>query len=185
MASTLRAQSVAGVVTAMALMGGRLGIASEQPGPDMTWSLDSHVRSSDDRLLKILRDGVARSATFRDLIDVLNRSDVIVYLESRGKMRTGLAAYLNHQIVTAGSHRYLKVVVNRELARDRLTGVIAHELQHAREVAEATDVRSSADLRTLFKRLDSGTCVLIRSCTETDAAVRLEAAVLAELKAGR
>jgi len=169
----------------MALMGGRLGIASEQPGPDMTWSLDSHVRSSDDRLLKILRDGVARSATVRDLIDVLNRSDVIVYLESRGKMRTGLAAYLNHQIVTAGSHRYLKVVVNRELARDRLTGVIAHELQHAREVAEATDVRSSADLRTLFKRLDSGTCVLIRSCTETDAAVRLEAAVLAELKAGR
>jgi hypothetical protein len=38
-------------------------------------------------------------------------------------------------------------------------------------------------MRALFKRLDSGTCVLIRRCMETDAAVRLEAAVLDELKA--
>jgi hypothetical protein len=186
MATTLREQSVARIVTALVLMGGRLGMASEQPGPDMTaWSLDSHVRSADDRLLKILRDGVARSPTLRDLIDVLNRSDVIVYIESRGRMRTGFSAYLVHQIVRAGTHRYLKVVVNRELARDRLTSVIAHELQHAREVADAAEVRSSADMQTLFKRLDTGRCVLIRSCTETDAAVHLEAAVWDELSAGR
>lgn len=187
MASTLREQSVAGIVTALMLMGGRLGIASEQP-PDTglpSWPLDSHVRSSDDRLLKSLRDGVTRSPTLRRLIDVLNRSDVIVYIESRGKMRTGFAAYLVHQIVTAGNHRYLKVVVNRELARDRLTVVIAHELQHAREVAEAANVRSGADMEALFKRLDSGRCVLIRSCTETDAAVRLEAAVWNELNPPR
>ena len=190
MARTLRKQAVAGVMAALVLMGCRLGIASEPPGPVMTridpsWPLDSHVRSSDDRLLKVLRDGVARSPTLRDLIGVLNRSDVIVYIESRGRMRTGFSAYLVHQIVTAGNHRYLKVVVNRELARDRLTGVIAHELQHAREVAEAANVRSSADMAALFKRLDSGMCVLIRSCTETDAAVRLEAAVWDELNAGR
>ena len=174
-------------MTTLVLMGGRLGIASEQP-PDVglpRWSIDSHVRSTDDRFLNLLRDGVARSPTFRELIGVLNRSDVIVYIESHGRMRTGLSAFLNHRIVTAESHRYLKVVVNRELPRDRLTGVIAHELQHAREVAEAANVRSSADMGALFKRLDSGRCVLIRSCTETDAAVRLEAAVLDELKAGR
>ena len=163
MGSTLQIQSVAGIVTALVLMGGRLGMASEQPGPDLTsWPLDCHVRSSDDRLLKALRDGVARSPTLRDLM-----------------------AYLVHRIVTAGNRRYLKVVVNRELARDRLTSVIAHELQHAREVAEAANVRSSAEMGGLFKRLDSGRCVLIRSCTETDAAVRLQAAVLGELNAGR
>ena len=184
MASTLREQWVAGLMTALVLTGSRLGIASEQAGLP-PWSLDSHVRSSDDRLLKILRDGAARSPTLRDLIDVLNRSDVIVYVESRGRMRTGFFAYLVHQIVTAGTHRYLKVVVNRELARDRLICVIAHELQHAREVAEAANVRSGADMKVLFKRLDSGMCVLIRNCTETDAAVRLQAAVLGELNAGR
>ena len=186
MGSTLQIQSVAGIVTALVLMGGRLGMASEQPGPDLTsWPLECHVRSSDDRLLKALRDGVARSPTLRDLMAVLNRSDVIVYLESSGRMRTGFSAYLVHRIVTAGNRRYLKVVVNRELARDRLTSVIAHELQHAREVAEAANVRSSAEMGGLFKRLDSGRCVLIRSCTETDAAVRLQAAVLGELNAGR
>jgi hypothetical protein len=187
MASTLRKQSAAGIVTALMMMGGRLGEASEQP-PDAglpSWPLDSHVRSSDDRILKSLRDGVPRSPTLRDLIAALNRSDVIVYVESRGRMRTGFSAYLVHRIVTAGNHRYLKVVVNRELARNHLTSVIAHELQHAREVAEAADVRSGADMEALFKRLDSGLCVLIRSCTETDAAVRLEAAVMRELNGGR
>jgi hypothetical protein len=210
MASTLRKRTLASAVTGLVLIGVRPGIASEQPGSDdvirsdapahssnnriwhrtlnaslPSWPLDSHVRSSDDRYLNALRDGVARSPTFLDLIGVLNRSDVIVYIESRGRMRTGFSAYLVHQIVTAGSHRYLNVGLSRELARDRLTGAMAHELQHAREVADATNVRSSADLRALFKRLDSGRCVLIRSCMETDAAVRLEAAVLDELKAGR
>jgi hypothetical protein len=132
-----------------------------------------------------LRKGVARSATFRDLIDALNRADVIVYVESTGRMRTGFSAYLSHRLTTAGRHRYLKVLVSRELVRDRLAGVIAHELQHAREVADAAGVRSSAEMRALFKRLDSGGCVLIRSCSETIAAVRLEAAVLTELAAGR
>jgi hypothetical protein len=209
MASTLRKRALASVLTGLVLIGGRPGRASEQPVPGVTrsdhpadcsknrtgqrtptagfprWSIDSHVRSSDDRVLNILRNGVARSPTLRDLIGVLNGSDVIVYIESRGRMRTGFSAYLVHQIVPTRSHRYLKVVVHRELARDRLTGVIAHELQHAREVAEATNVRSSADMRALFRQLDSSTCVLIRSCMETDAAVRLEAAVLDELKAGR
>jgi hypothetical protein len=208
MASILSKPIVATVMTGLALIGVRLGAASEQPGSVVSrrqrpqslltslirpgsrdvslppWPFDSHVRSSEGRLLDALREGVDRSATFRDLVDALNRSDVIVYVVSRGRMRAGFSAYLSHQIVTAGSHRYLKVFVSREQARDRLAGVIAHELQHSREVADA-GVRSSADMRALFKRLDSGGCVLIRSCTETTAAVRLEAKVLSELTAGR
>ena len=208
MAKTLRERTVASVITGLVLIGGGPAIATEQPRAGVTrsdppahssekrtgqrsfdaglgWSMDSHVRCSDDRVLNTLRDGAARSPTLRDLIALLNRSDVIVYIESHGRMRTGFSAYLVHQIVIAGSHRYLKVVVNNELTRDRLTGVIAHELQHAREVAETDHVRSSADMGALFKRLDSGTCVLIRSCTETAADVRLEDAVLDELRASR
>jgi hypothetical protein len=209
MSSVLLTQTVVSVMTVLLLIGGRPGRASEQPGSVVTrsvrphpspitridqgaakgrgpvWPLDSHVRSSDDRFLNVLRDGVARSVTFRDLIGALNRSDVIVYVEPRPRMRAGISAYLVHQVVTAGNYRYVKVMVNRELTRDRLTGVIAHELQHSREVADAADVRSSVDMRALFTRLDSGKCVWIRRCTETDAAVRLEAAVLAELTAGR
>ena len=125
MAETLRKQTVASVMTALMLMGGRPGIAGERSGSVMTrvdhpdhaphhrigqaapnaslppWPRDSHVRSSDPRLLNVLRDGVARSPTFRDLIGVLNRSDVIVHIESRGRVRTGFSAYLVHQIVAA------------------------------------------------------------------------------------
>ena len=148
------------------------------------WPANAHVRSEDTRLVTVLRNAVARSSTFRDLVGALNRSDVIVYIETR-KKRTGFSGYLAHHVVAAGSHRYLKVVVNRDLGRDWLTGAIAHELQHAREVAETAGVRSAADMRALFKRLDSGQCVLMRNCTETDAALRLHATVLEELSAAR
>lgn len=205
MPGVLRKQTATAVMTALVVLSGRPGIAGEQRGSEVSrsdrprslltsrflpgtsdttlppWPLDSHVRSSDDRLVNALRKGVARSATFRGLIEALNRADVIVYVESIGRMRAGFSAYLSHQIVTAGSHRYLKVFVSRDLARARLAAAIAHELQHAREVADAAGVRSSADMRALFRRLDSGGCVLIRSCTETTAAVRVEVAVLTEL----
>ena len=76
----------------------------------------------------------------------------------------------------------MHVVVNPELSQDRLLGVIAHELQHAVEIAETASVRSAADMRALFKRLDSGTCgVAPHSCRETDAAVRVQEKVLDEL----
>jgi hypothetical protein len=105
MTETFRKQRVASVMTVLMLMGGRPGIAGERSGSIMTrvdppdhaphnrsgqtaanaslppWPRDSHVRSSDPRLQNVLRDGVARSPTFRDLIGVLNRSDVIVYIE--------------------------------------------------------------------------------------------------------
>jgi hypothetical protein len=75
------------------------GIGAGSPDARLPpWPLDSHVRSSEDRLLNALREGVARSATVRDLIGGLNGSDVIVYVESRGKMRTGFSAYPSHQI---------------------------------------------------------------------------------------
>jgi len=151
------------------------------------WPANAHVRSEDTRFVTVLRNAVARSSTFRDLVGALNRSDVIVYIETRKmrKMRTGFSGYLVHHVVAAGSHRYLKVVINRDLGGDRLTGAIAHELQHAREVAETAGVRSAADMRALFTRLDSGQCVLMRNCTETDAALRLHAMVLEELRAAR
>lgn len=148
------------------------------------WPANGHVRSANSRFLGALRNAVARSTTFRELVEALNRSDVIVYVVASNR-RSGLSGYLVHQIVAAGDHRYLTVVVNPELLRDRLVVAIAHELQHAREVAETPTVRSAAAMRVLFQRLDSHQCVLVRNCTETDAALRIQAVVLEELKAAR
>jgi hypothetical protein len=156
--------------------------AAAQLTVSRAWPTDSHVRSAETRIVNLLRDGVSRSSIFRALVAALDTSDVIVYIESNLRMSHGFSGYLVDHVNVAGGHRYLHVVVNPELSQHRLLGVIAHELQHAVEVAETASVRSDADLRALFKSRDSGTCgVAAHSCTETDAAVHVQEGVLEEL----
>jgi hypothetical protein len=38
-----------------------------------------HVRANDPRVLALFRAGLSRSTTFRQLVDTLDHSDVIVY----------------------------------------------------------------------------------------------------------
>ena|SRR5260221_4322211 len=41
----------------------------------------ARVRSTDARILELLKEGVERSATFRALVDAIGRSDGIIYVE--------------------------------------------------------------------------------------------------------
>ena len=43
-------------------------------------SPDRHVRTTDPRILVLIDAGLSHSATFRRLVDILNESDVIVYV---------------------------------------------------------------------------------------------------------
>ena len=45
--------------------------------------LHRHVRSTDGRIRVLIEKGVARSTTFRHLMDVLDASDVIVYFDPK------------------------------------------------------------------------------------------------------
>jgi hypothetical protein len=98
-----------------------------------------HVRSSEPWILALINAGLARSATFRQLVDTLNESDVIVYIEtqatreSRQVHRESLDAYLIHHVVDQGGHRYLRIGLGARGAEKRLISILAHELQHAVE----------------------------------------------------
>jgi hypothetical protein len=144
---------------------------------------DEHVRSPQAVVAALLRDGTERSETFSRLVAALNGSDVVAYIGSSVRMPTGLDGYLAHHVIVAGNRRYLRILVNAGLGRDRLLAIIAHELQHAVEVAQAPEVQSDAAVRALFQRLDSGRCVY--RCTETDEAIHIQEAVLRELLASR
>jgi hypothetical protein len=146
-------------------------------------TMDEHVRSPQPQVVSAIRDGQIRSVTFAGLMAALNDSDVVAYVEGLWKMPPGLEGYLNHEVFAAGGRRYLRIMVDIQLGHDRLIKIIAHELQHALEVAQAADVRSDEDVRKLFERLDSGRCR--RRCTETDAALDVQQSVWTELRAHR
>jgi hypothetical protein len=140
-----------------------------------------HVRSSDPKVLALFNAGMSRSATFRQLVEALDRSDVIVYVEPK-LTREALGGYLAHNIVAAGEVRYLRIAVDTRGADGRIVPLLAHELQHAIEVSSNPGVRDPRSVDKLFERLAIAFGCGGATCTETQAAKDVEAAVSAELK---
>ena len=144
----------------------------------------SHVRTTEPLVRSLIDQGLARSETFRRLVDTLNQSDVVVYIDPKIKRQT-LGGYLSHSIVTAGGRRYLHVAVELRGGDIRLVSLLAHELQHAVEVSQDPGARDSESVARLFARLASTRGCGSSNCEETEAALDVQAAVDAELKAAR
>jgi hypothetical protein len=87
-------------------------------------------------------------------------------------------------MTVAGPMRYLKIGLDLNCGRDRLVALVAHELQHAVEVAEALEVRDSESMVRLFER---STIPMFcgGGCFETQAALDVQEAVLSEIRAAR
>jgi len=128
---------------------------------------DRHVRTLDKRVQRLLATGVTRSPTFAALVASLNASDVIVYIEPTQTLPTTLAGRLL-LMPLSGQQRYLRVQVGVTMNPDDMISIIAHELRHAIEVADAPDVRNETGLVKLYERI--GRRSGVPHCYETDAA---------------
>jgi hypothetical protein len=140
------------------------------------------IRSAnlDPRLAELLVQGMARSATLRGLIASLEASDVIVHVSfSQSQARNG---YLAHQITVAGSYRFLRIMLKARLSNREVIPVLAHELQHALEVAQSPQVRDPDGIKALFERI--GFPALESAFVhETEEALRVQRCVRADLRA--
>ena len=139
-----------------------------------------HVRTADSKVLALIDAGISGSATFRGLIATLNESDVIVYIAPNLTRQT-VGGYLAHSIVAGGRYRYLRIAIAIGGTEHRLVSLLAHELQHAVEVAQAPDARDSQSLERLFSRLAVAFGCGVTSCFETKAARDVEYIVREEL----
>ena len=118
-----------------------------------SWPIESPVRSSSAQVVALLVDGVRDSAMLKRLIETLQATDGIVYVES-GTCRRGadqLNACLVNDIVATGGRRYLRILVNLRKDPVDLTGSIGHELQHAVEVLSDRSVTSMASMLAFYQ----------------------------------
>lgn len=161
------------VFTALALIGADAAPAAAG---------SSHVRPMSPLARGVIEDGVTYSPSFRALVDRLDASDVIVYVEEVrapiGSMHGSLTFVSN-----AGSARYLFI---RLFGRSRLekVAVLGHELQHAVEIAERPDLVDATSLMQAYARL--GTVVRSRTAggthlADTAAAVAMARRVWSEV----
>jgi hypothetical protein len=106
-----------------------------------------HVRSISPRLavsVSTLRD---HSPTFAALLTKLDASDVIVHLvDGLEPCASGSKACLTF-VESSGGYRYLRVMITKRESEADVRRHLAHELQHAVEIAQAPQIRDAAGLR--------------------------------------
>lgn len=112
----------------------------------------ARVRGATPQMQKLIETGIRRSGTFAALVSTLNKTDVIVYVQETRDLPPGVDGQL---AVTTGRspQRYLRAQVLSGLGTAEMIAVVAHELQHAIEVAEHNEVRDSHSLAALYQRI--------------------------------
>jgi hypothetical protein len=154
-------------LTAALMMTGLLGQAAPVLGGDASASTLRRVRSSSASIVSLIGQATERSETFRRLVETIDASDGIVYVEEGQCSRGVRACFVG--VAEAGAHRLLRVVVDTRKAEWDLMGSIGHELRHTIEVLESPRVRSSSQMYFFYAR--EGRPGTGKGTFETEAAV--------------
>jgi hypothetical protein len=128
-----------------------LGSAIAWAGPAPTTAM-ARVRGLTRDCAELVDDALARSTVVSDLVARLSATDVVVFV-SRAHPKIVPTA----ELMWVGSGpgiRYLKIRIGQaRMSRDELIEWLAHELQHAVEVASCADVRDLDTFERLFHRI--------------------------------
>lgn len=139
----------------------------------------SRLRPMDRKAAALLKAGKVRSATFRRLAESLERSDLIVWVAAGHMQHPGQLQF----IAATRYSRYVRVGVRLPGLENDLVSTLAHELQHALEIAGASEVTDHASLRRLYQRIGRGRPAGEVVEVETAAAQKIGMTVLNELLA--
>ena len=109
------------------------------------------IRTNQSNVATLIERGREHSSTFRALLETIEASDGIVYVET-GRTCHGRHACLVMSVTMAGRNRILHVLVDSSASDADLIGSLGHELRHVIEVLSDPTVRSDADIYNFYLR---------------------------------
>ena len=136
------------------------------------------IRAATPRVGKLIDEGVQRSRTFAELVKAIHTTNVIIYVEATFGLPPDVSGRILFASV-AGNQRYLRIQVQSTLGRDLLIATIAHEFQHALEVATDSTVVDEKGFLALYRRIGDG--LHVGGSYDTEAARRAGRRVRDEL----
>ena len=137
----------------------------------------ARVRSSNTAIAAVIKAATDQSATFKGLIDTINSSNGIVFVEA-GRCGHSVRACLVLSVTMAGPNRLLRVVVDTKKADWDLMGSLGHELQHAIEVLGNQKVTNNSAIYFFFEQANPTS----QGRFETEAAITVGDRVRAEVR---
>lgn len=115
----------------------------------MADTIDYHVRATDPLVRAWITNGGAESPTLKALLDELVASDIIVHVVLVDRTSSRASGQLSFVTATPTA-RYLRIEVTRLDGRADMIALVAHELQHAVEVAHAPGIRDAPSLARFY-----------------------------------
>jgi hypothetical protein len=110
-----------------------------------------HLRSPEPQMRALIEDAIDSSATVRALVERITASDVVVFVVCERDPAARPAGRLNF-ITSAGGLRYV-VIRLRPKRRAAVIAMLAHELQHAAEIADTPSIVDEASLAREYERI--------------------------------
>jgi hypothetical protein len=110
-----------------------------------------HVRSADPDMRILIADALDSSAIVRALVERLTASDVVVFVECERDPNVRGPGRLNF-MVSAGGLRYVLIRLKPK-QRAAAIAMLAHELQHAVEIAETPAIVDEQSLAREYARI--------------------------------
>jgi hypothetical protein len=142
-----RATIHAGILVIMTLWGTSNAAAHEGDDPL------PHVRSESVSITATICAASERSPTFRRLVEMIDASDGLVYVQE-GKCSHGVRACLTMSVLMAGPYRLLRIYVDtRKAVGTELMAAIGHELWHAIEALDDPHVTDNRSIYHFFERI--------------------------------
>ena len=158
-----------------------LPVEAAQPSASSHARATARLRPATPTVRAMVEDAIAHSATVRALAHEIAASDLIVYVEMG---RPAPPAIATTALVTSTPRvRYVRITLDAMTPPSGFAPLLAHELQHAVEIARNPDVRDNNDMRRLYARI--GVDSREKMSFETDAAIAAERRARAEGLAAR
>jgi hypothetical protein len=114
----------------------------------------AHIRASNPAIARLIREATEQSAAFRRIVEAIEATDGIVYVED-GQCGHGVRACLKMWMQAGGPHRFLRVILDRRKydSDADVMGSIGHELQHTVEALSDPGITDGPKLYNYFRRL--------------------------------
>ena len=111
----------------------------------------SHVRVLDGGLRTLIADALSQSDTFRNLVARLDAEPIRVFVRCEPFLARGVSAAGLNFVASAPGVRYVGVFIRCGMPSRVQLPLIAHELQHALEVAGSPDIVDAASLAAHYQ----------------------------------